>query len=117
MCTARPTARRLMNQAPHHPPPHHSPNRTCAGVQCPWVNDYDVLSAIKHLLAALTPRRHSHQRAPDPQEPDHHVHPCPMSLDDTEVKQVTTLPQHSAPKGSLYDPIYATIVYYVSFPC
>ena len=55
-CTARPTARCPANQAPHHPPTHHCLKRTCAAAHCPQEDDYDVLPAIQHLLASLTPR-------------------------------------------------------------
>ena len=33
------------------------------------------------------------------------------------VKQVTALPKHITLKGSLYGPIYGTIVYFIPFPC
>ena len=33
------------------------------------------------------------------------------------VKQVATLPKHITLKGSLHDPIYGSIVYYIPFPC
>ena len=66
---AQPIVHRPATAQPHRPPT--SPNRTCAAAQCPWEDDYDVLPAIEHLLAATARRPHAHQQATEPQEPDH----------------------------------------------
>ena len=63
------TSPTLSYTAPQHRPPA-SPDRTCAAAHC-WDDDYNVLPAIRHLLAATAPRPRAHQQPTEPQEPDH----------------------------------------------
>ena len=59
-------------------PPPASPDRACAPAHC-WEDDYDVLPAIRHLLAATAPRPQAHQQPTEPQEPDHPMPPRSIS--------------------------------------
>ena len=59
-------------------PPPASPDRACAPAHC-WEDDYDVLPAIRHLLAATAPRPQAHQQPTEPQEPDHAMPPRSIS--------------------------------------
>ena len=111
-CTTHSTENNPAKQEPHHP--HTSPNRTCGGVHCPWGDNYDILQVIRHLVAALTPHQHTHQQPPDPQEPDHHIQPRPMSPNDTEhlhEEQLLRGPEGTPTPPPLQLPkdIYATL--------
>ena len=68
----------LSYTAPQHAPPPASPDRACAPAHC-WEDDFDILPAIRHLLAATAPRPQAHQQPTEPQEPDHPVPPRSIS--------------------------------------
>ena len=55
-----------------------SPDRTCAAAHRPWDDDYDIVPAIQHLLAATAPRPHAHQQATETEEPSPPMHPRPL---------------------------------------
>ena len=83
---------RTAERARHHPhalptrvvhgsatrPPPASPDRACAPAHC-WEDNYDVLPAIRHLLAATALRPQAHQQPTEPQEPDHPMPPRSIS--------------------------------------
>ena len=94
---------------PHCPPA--SPDRVCAAAHCPWDDDYDVLSAIQHLLAATALRQQTHQQATEPQELDHPMRPpsiSPVATADQnaehqqqEPDRAATPPPPPPPRGHL----------------
>ena len=75
--TTHPTVHRAARQYSHCPSA--SPDRTCAAAHRPWNDDYNVLPAIQHLLAATTPRPHAYGRTLGPQQPDHRMQPRAVS--------------------------------------
>ena len=95
----------------------------CAAAHCPWDDDYDVLPAIQHLLAARAPRPHAHQQTLDLQEPYQPVQPNPLSPAATadrnaehqrkEPDRTATPPPLPPPKGKVYATLASTLPHHM----
>ena len=107
---------RPATQQPHHRPA--SPDRTCAAAHCPWDDDYNVLPAIQHLLAATAPHPHANEQTLDPQEPDPPMRPHPVSPAATADQNVerqqkesncTATPQPLPPPKEIHATLASTL--------
>ena len=103
----------IVNRSATRPPA--SPDRTCAAAHC-WDDDYDVLLAIRHLLAATAPHPQADQQPTEPQEPDHPMPPGSISPASTadqnaEHQREEPEPDHAAtpPAPTAQKKIYATL--------
>ena len=81
-----------------------------------WDNDYDVLTAIRHLLAATAQCPQAHQQPTEPEEPDHPMPPRSISPASTADQNAEHQREEPDPDRAVTPPpppppkdIYATL--------
>ena len=62
----------------------YSPGQDVRCTPLPWDDNYDILRAIQHLLAALTQSPNTNQQTLDAQEPNNHMQPRAVSPETTK---------------------------------
>ena len=114
-----PEVHRPATPQPHRPPAPR--DRMCVAAHCPWDNDYDVLLAIQHLLAATALPPHADNQTLEPQEPHHPVQPRPISpaaTADQNAEHQQQEPERAAtpPPPPPAEDIYATLASTLAHP-